>query len=77
LQNLPVLKNIQIGSKTAFKSEILIFDKLKLQRYLDDYIFRFNRRTCKSIGKRFWRIMQQAAVSAPITWRGLMLAPTS
>jgi transposase-like protein len=53
------------------------FDPQYLQRYLDEYVFRFNRRTCKSIGKRFFRIMQQAAHSAPITWRGLMLAPTS
>ena len=53
------------------------FDPQYLQRYLDEYVFRFNRRTCRSIGKRFWRIMQQAAVSDPITWRGLMIAPTS
>ena len=52
------------------------FDQQYLQRYLDEYVFRFNRRTCKSIGKRFFRIMQQASHSAPITWRGLMLAPT-
>ncbi len=53
------------------------FDPQYLQRYLDEYVFRFNRRTCRSIGKRFWRIMQQAVISAPVTWRGLMLAPTS
>ena len=53
------------------------FDPQYLQRYLDEYVFRFNRRTCKSIGKRFFRIMQQAAHSTPITWRGLMLAPKS
>jgi len=34
------------------------FDPQYLQRYLDEYVFRFNRRTCKSIGKRFLRIMQ-------------------
>ena len=41
-------------------------DSKYLQRYLDEYVFRFNRRTTKSIGKRFWRIMQQAVTSAPI-----------
>lgn len=51
------------------------FDPQYLQRYLDEYVFRFNRRTCRSIGKRFWRIMQQAVQSAPITWQGLKLAP--
>jgi transposase-like protein len=29
-------------------------DAKYLQRYLDEYVFRFNRRTSKSIGKRFW-----------------------
>lgn len=53
------------------------FDPQYLQRYLDEYVFRFNRRTCRSIGKRFWRIVQQATKSVPITWRELMLAPTS
>jgi len=53
------------------------FDPQYLQRYLDEYVFRFNRRTCQSIGKRFWRIMQQTATSAPITWRELKLVPTS
>ena len=41
------------------------FEPQYLQRYLDEYVFRFNRRNCRSVGKRFWRIMQQAAQSAP------------
>lgn len=49
------------------------FDPQYLQRYLDEYAFRFNRRTCKSIGKLFWRIAQQSVSSAPITWTGLRL----
>lgn len=53
------------------------FDPQYLQRYLDEYVFRFNRRTCRSIGKRFWRIMQQTVTSDPITWRELKLAPIS
>jgi len=47
-----------------------------LQRLLDEYVFRFNRRTTKSVGKRFWRIIQQAAASPPITNRDLVLAST-
>lgn len=42
------------------------FDPQYLQRYLDEYVFRFNRRHCRAVGKRFWRIMQQAAQSAPV-----------
>ena len=43
------------------------FEKKYLQRYLDEYVFRFNRRTTKSVGKRFFRIVQQAVVSSPMS----------
>lgn len=43
------------------------FDPEYLQRYLDEYVFRFNRRTSKAPGKRFWRIMQQAVCTPPVT----------
>lgn len=49
------------------------FDPQYLQRYLDEYVFRFNRRNCREIGKRFWRIMQQAAWSAPVPLKKLVL----
>lgn len=49
------------------------FDPQYLQRYLDEYVFRFNRRTSKSVGKRFWRIMQQAIASVPVPKNVLML----
>lgn len=42
------------------------FEEKYLQRYLDEYVFRFNRRTTKSVGKRFWRIIQQAVASPPL-----------
>ncbi len=53
------------------------FDPQYLQRYLDEYIFRFNRRTCKSVGKKFWRIMQQATSSAPVPRKKLILSPAT
>jgi len=49
------------------------FNPQYLQRYLDEYVFRFNRRNCRAIGKRFWRIMQQAAQSAPVSRKNLVL----
>jgi hypothetical protein len=51
------------------------FDPAYLQRYLDEYVFRFNRRTSKSVGKRFWRIIQRAAGSAPLANFQLRLTP--
>jgi len=53
------------------------FDEAYLQRYLDEYVFRFNRRTSKSAGKRFWRIIQRAVSSPPITNFALRLSPVS
>jgi len=50
-------------------------DEAYLQRYLDEYTFRFNRRTSKSGGKKFWRIIQMATNSRPITNAALKLFP--
>lgn len=38
-----------------------------LDYYLDEYTFRFNRRACRSRGKLFYRLVQQAAAIAPVT----------
>jgi len=37
-----------------------------LDYYLDEYTFRFNRRTSRSRGKLFYRLMQQAVAIAPV-----------
>ena len=42
------------------------FDPKYLQNYLDEYVFRFNRRKSKSIGKKFMRIVQQVVKSRKI-----------
>ena len=38
-----------------------------LDYYLDEYTFRFNRRTSRSRGKLFYRLLQQAAEVRPVT----------
>lgn len=38
-----------------------------LDYYLDEFTFRFNRRTSRSRGKLFYRLMQQAVQIAPVT----------
>lgn len=40
-----------------------------LEYYLDEYTFRFNRRTSRSRGKLFFRLVQQAAEVPPIFWK--------
>jgi len=49
------------------------FEKKYLQRYLDEYAFRFNRRTSKSVGKKFLRIVQQAVATPAITRKQILV----
>jgi transposase-like protein len=42
-----------------------------LDYYLDEFTFRFNRRTSKSRGKLFYRLVQQAAAVAPVTGKDI------
>jgi len=43
-----------------------------LQAYLDEYVFRFNRRTAKSISHRFARLVEQAILTPPATYRAIV-----
>lgn len=42
-----------------------------LDYYLDEFTFRFNRRTSRSRGKLFYRLMEQAAALAPVQFKDL------
>ena len=43
-----------------------------LQAYLDEFVFRFNRRTAKSIAHRFARVIQQGVLTPPTTYRDIV-----
>jgi transposase-like protein len=43
-----------------------------LPAYLDEYVFRFNRRTARSIAHRFARVIQQAVLTPPATYRAIV-----
>jgi transposase-like protein len=43
-----------------------------LDYYLDEFTFRFNRRTSGSRGKLFYRLMQQATVVEPVPYKDLI-----
>jgi transposase-like protein len=43
-----------------------------LQAYLDEYVFRFNRRTAMSIGHRFARLVEQAVLTPPACYRAIV-----
>ncbi len=43
-----------------------------LQFYMDEYVFRFNRRKSRNIGKKFMRIAQQIMASTKVTYRRIV-----
>jgi transposase-like protein len=43
-----------------------------LDAYLDEFVFRFNRRTSKSRGLLFHRLLQQAVLTAPLTYQNVV-----
>jgi transposase-like protein len=47
-----------------------------LEFYLDEYVFRFNRRKSTSRGKLFRRLMEQAVRTPPITRKELKVKPS-
>lgn len=46
-----------------------------LQAYLNEFCFRFNRRSSRSRGMLFFRLMQQAIDASPVTYRQLIVNP--
>ncbi|MDY0094413.1 MAG: transposase [Candidatus Vecturithrix sp.] len=47
------------------------FDPRYLHNYLDEYVFRFNRRKSCSVGKVYMRLVQQVVRSTKITWQNI------
>ena len=43
-----------------------------LDTYLDEFVFRCNRRTSRSRGMLFYRLLQQAVVTAPVTYQEIV-----
>jgi hypothetical protein len=44
----------------------------QLDYYLDEYTFRFNRRTSRSRGLLFYRLLEQAVGADPVTYRDIV-----
>jgi hypothetical protein len=44
-----------------------------LDAYLDEFVFRFNHRTSRSRGMLFYRLLQQAVVTNPLTYGDIVL----
>jgi len=46
-----------------------------LDYYLDEFVFRFNRRTSRSRGLLFYRLLQQAVMTNPVTYEEIVEIP--
>jgi transposase-like protein len=46
-----------------------------LPAYLDEFVFRFNRRAARSISHRFARLVEHAMATGPLTYRALVASP--
>lgn len=45
----------------------------QLDYYLDEFVFRFNRRTSLSRGMLFYRLLEQAVVTGPVTYKHITI----
>ncbi len=50
-------------------------DDAHLQDYLDEFVFRFNRRTARSRGLVFYRVLELAVAHDPVRYRDLVVNP--
>ena len=57
-----LLKRWLLGTHQSY------LNKNKLKYYLDEYVFRYNRRTSTSRGLLFLRLIEQAAITAPVSY---------
>ncbi len=48
-----------------------------IQAYLDEWAFRFNRRTSANRGLLFRRLLEQAVEASPVTYSSIVVAPRS
>ena len=51
-------------------------DPAHLPAYLDEFVFRFNRRTSRNRGLVFYRLLQLAVAHQPVRYRDLVIEPT-
>src|ERR1035437_6800754 len=61
-----LLKRWLLGTHQSY------LNKNKLEYYLDEYVFRYNRRTSKSRGLLFMRLIEQAVITAPVSYKEII-----
>lgn len=61
-----LLKRWLLGTHQSY------LNKNKIEYYLDEYVFRYNRRTSKSRGLLFLRIIEQGVKAVPISYENII-----
>ncbi len=61
-----LLKRWLLGTHQSY------LNKNKMEYYLDEYVFRYNRRTSKSRGLLFLRLLQQAVIIKPVSYKEIV-----
>jgi len=61
-----LLKRWLLGTHQSY------LNKGKLEYYLDEYVFRYNRRTSTSRGLLFLRIIEQSVITSPISYKKII-----
>lgn len=61
-----LLKRWLLGTHQSY------LNKNKLEYYLDEYVFRYNRRTSKSRELLFLRLIDQAVITAPVSYEEII-----
>ena len=61
-----LLKRWLLGTHQSY------LNKNKLEFYLDEYVFRYNRRTSTSRGLLFLRLIEQAVITAPVSYEEII-----
>jgi len=61
-----LLKRWLLGTHQSY------LNKNKLEYYLDEYVFRYNRRTSTSRGLLFLRLIEQAVITLPVTYKEII-----
>lgn len=61
-----LLKRWLLGTHQSY------LNKNKLEYYLDEYVFRYNRQTSTSRGLLFMRLIEQAVITAPVSYKEII-----
>ena len=61
-----LLKRWLLGTHQSY------LNKNKMEYYLDEYVFRYNRRTSKSRGLLFLRLIEQSVKMPPVTYKEII-----